>query len=110
MNKTQKRFKELLDKARKWNYPNTKLWKKHGEVRLNPDQSIDEIVIGNCDIHIEQMSDGHWWMGVYTGRRTKPHGNRKEVMHIRLFHKQDKPVVINCETDDGLITEGYFKT
>lgn len=86
----------------------TKKWKNHGEVRLNPDQSIDEICISNCDIHIEQMSSGGWWIGVYTGPRTGLRRNRKDVMHIRLFHKQDKPVHINCETDDGLITEGYF--
>jgi hypothetical protein len=91
-----------------------KKWKKHGEVRLNPDKSIDEIYIEKCDLHIEQMSDGNWWIGVYAGPRTgiKPkygkRRNRKDMMHIRLFHKQDKPVHVNCETDDGLITEGFF--
>lgn len=108
------RTKALIKKLFKERKATTKPWKKYGEVRLNPDQSIDEICIDNCDIHIEQMSDGHWWIGVYVGPRTgvKPkygnRKNRKDVMHIRLFHKQDKPVVIHCETDDGLITEGYF--
>lgn len=103
--RTKTLIKKIFTDHRK---ANTRKWKNHGEVRLNPGKSIDEIVINNCDLHIEQMSDGNWWIGIGTGRRTKPHGNRKEHMHIRLFHNQDEPVVINCETDDGLITEGYF--
>lgn len=91
-----------------------KKWKKHGEVRLNPDQSIDEIVINNCDLHLEQMDSGSWWIGINTGPRTgvKPkygkRRNRKDMMHIRLFNTNNRPVVVNCETDDGLITEGHF--
>ena len=27
---------------------------------------IDEIVMSNVDIHIEQMNDGCWWMGIYS--------------------------------------------
>lgn len=92
----------------------TKKWKKYGEVRLNPDQSIDEICIKNCDLHIEQMDNGSWWIGVYVGPRTgtKPkygrRKNHKDVMHIRLFNTKNRPVVVNCETDDGLIAEGFF--
>jgi hypothetical protein len=26
---------------------------------------IDEIVISDCDIHVEQMNDRCWWIGVY---------------------------------------------
>jgi hypothetical protein len=33
--------------------------------------------------------------------------NHKDVMHIRLFNAKNRPVVVNCETDDGLITEGF---
>lgn len=86
----------------------TKKWKNHGEVRLNHDKSIDEIVIKNCDFHLEQMDNGSWWIGIGTGRRTKPHGNRKEHMRIMIFNPKNKEVKVNCETDDGLITEGYF--
>lgn len=35
-----------------------KKWKQHGEVRLNPDKSIDEIVVKNCNFHLEQMDEG----------------------------------------------------
>ena len=34
------------------------------EVRRNPDQSIDEIIINGGNVHIEQMSDDGWFMGV----------------------------------------------
>ena len=31
----------------------------------NKDGSLDEIVVQNVDVHIEQMGNGHWWMGIY---------------------------------------------
>lgn len=33
----------------------------------NEDESIDEIVISNVDLHIEQMGKKFWWMGIYKG-------------------------------------------
>jgi hypothetical protein len=39
---------------------------KDVEVRLNPDGTIDEIVIGfeSASFHLEQMDDGQFWIGV----------------------------------------------
>ena len=34
------------------------------EIRRNKDGSLDEIVAQGCDIHLEQMSNSHWWMGI----------------------------------------------
>ena len=34
------------------------------EIRRNPDQSIDEILFAGGNVHIEQMSDDGWFMGV----------------------------------------------
>lgn len=34
------------------------------EIRRNPDGSIDEIVAHGADLHIEQMSDDGWYMGL----------------------------------------------
>lgn len=39
---------------------------KTGEVRLNEDGSVDEIVASG-PIHIEQMSEGQWWMSIGDG-------------------------------------------
>ena len=36
------------------------------EIRRNDDQSIDEIIICGGDVHIEQMTDDGWFMGVKT--------------------------------------------
>lgn len=36
------------------------------EIRNNDDGSLDEIVAHACDLHLEQMADGHWWMGIQT--------------------------------------------
>ena len=88
--------------------PKTVKWKQHVEVRLNEDGSIDEIVIDNCYIHIEQMSNGHWWIGIGAGRRCGPHKNRKDMMHVNLFNVKDKEIKINSESDDGIISIGFF--
>lgn len=34
------------------------------EIRRNPDGSIDEIVAKNCTLHVEQMSNDGWFMGI----------------------------------------------
>lgn len=34
------------------------------EIRPNPDGSIDEIAAEKCSVHIEQMSDDGWYMGI----------------------------------------------
>jgi hypothetical protein len=35
--------------------------------RRSDDPDIDEIVIENATVHIEQMSDRCWWIGIYRG-------------------------------------------
>jgi hypothetical protein len=34
------------------------------EVRRNDDGSLDEVVCSQAFVHLEQMSDNHWWMVV----------------------------------------------
>ena len=29
---------------------------------------FDELVVSNCDLHIERMDDGNIWIGVYQGK------------------------------------------
>lgn len=36
---------------------------------------IDEIVCPQCNFHLEQMSDGHWWIGIDT-----PGGQSLEIV------------------------------
>lgn len=43
------------------------------EIRLNDDGTIDEVLlyIGNqCVMHLEQMDDGYFWMGLYADAKT----------------------------------------
>ena len=75
-----------------------KKWKRNGEVRLNDDGTIDEIVLKNAHVHLEQMSNGHWWMGLTVNGI---------VMHVQLFNKNDHQVKVTAETDDGIICEGF---
>jgi hypothetical protein len=78
-------------------------WKDYGEVRLNHDGSVDEVVASNCDIHIEQMDDGHWWIGISAGPKrmwasiSKCY-NRIDTMHVNLSSKSK--VAIRVETDE----------
>lgn len=80
---------------------NIKQWKKHGEVRLNSDGSIDEIVVVKPEmVHLEQMDDGLWWMGITAGNI---------VMHVNISTKRNTPIHVNCETDDGIICAGFIQ-
>lgn len=67
------------------------------EVRRNPDGSIDEIVAKSADLHIEQMDNSGWYMGL-----TMPDGsywqfwfgakNRKSHVEFRhTEHSQAHP-------------------
>jgi hypothetical protein len=39
--------------------------KEQYEVRRNEDGTVDEIVSGNIEfLHVEQMDNGHWWIGI----------------------------------------------
>ena len=54
----------------------------------NTDGILDEIVLHNVDLHLEQMDDGYWWMGIY-GR-----DNEKTLL---LGFKSKKKIVLNIE-------------
>ena len=62
-----------------------------GEVRTNPDGSLDEIVARGVGIHIEQMDRDHWWMSI-----DGPDGRRLSVN----FMRRGKAIHATVE-DDG---------
>jgi hypothetical protein len=37
---------------------------KRWEIRRNDDGTVDEVVTEH--VHVEQMADGEWWIGIYT--------------------------------------------
>lgn len=41
-----------------WNY-------RDDEARPGERGEIDEVVLRNVNVHIEQMNDGCWWIGIY---------------------------------------------
>lgn len=47
------------------------------EIRINEDGTLDEIVAKQCVVHLEQMDDKHWWLGIYDGD--------SEVVHVEFF-------------------------
>lgn len=43
------------------------------EIRFNDDGSLDEVIVyvdGKCIVHLEQMSDVSWWVGLYAKGHT----------------------------------------
>ena len=56
-------------------YDGSMTWEKEGsslEIRTQGEladgrPALDEIVAEGAEIHLEQMSHGHWWMGLEAG-------------------------------------------
>jgi hypothetical protein len=57
--------------------------------QFNEDGSLDEVVIEDCTFHLEQMSDGHWWIGIY--QKDKPD------IHINLSTKRGAKIRANMQ-------------
>lgn len=72
-----------------------KFWNK-GEVRLNPDETVDEVVAEGVGVHIEQMSDDHWWMSI-TGKQ-----GRRMALN---FCRKGSRIHLTIE-DDGYCSSG----
>ncbi len=64
------------------------------EIRRNPDQSIDEIVIRGANVHIEQMSDDGWFMGVEAADGSYWQfwfGAKNRKSHVEFRHTETTP-------------------
>ena len=72
---------------------------KGGEIRLNDDGSIDEIVLPRCYVHLEQMCTGGWWLGLYVG---------DSFLNVVLTTRACKAAIkCTAESDDGKVSEGF---
>lgn len=70
------------------------------EVRLNSDNTIDEIVASDVkSFHLEQMDTGFWWMAI-----ERKDGQR---LTINLFNKRNATITCSAESEDGHICEGF---
>jgi len=38
-------------------------------IRRAADGALDEVVVSRCDVHVERMSEGGFWIGLSRGRR-----------------------------------------
>lgn len=79
-----------------------RFWNK-GEVRLNEDGTVDEVLAQGVGIHIEQMDDGYWWMSIDGKQR------RRMVLH---FVREGRGIRLSVG-DDGYHSSGVregFKT
>ena len=65
------------------------------QIRLNADGTLDEIVIDRCSIHLEQMADNAWWLGINRGS-----GQAATSLHITL-HTTRAPITATWG-DEGL--------
>lgn len=64
---------------------------KPAEIRNNSLGKLDEFFADNADIHLEQMNDGHWWMGV-----TMPDG---AMWHLNFSTKRNTAISVLAECD-----------
>lgn len=65
------------------------------EIRRNRDGSLDEVVAQNVFVHLEQMADNAWWMGVSTP-------DNAHLVHVNLYSER----VIEAEAEDQHVGEG----
>ena len=93
-----------------WDGRDTKQrWRRGAEVRLNTDGSIDEICVPRCAVHLEQMSDGFWWMGL-----TIP-GADQDTLGVQFSvgrsgkHKARR-IIVTAEDQNGGLCEGFRRT
>lgn len=59
------------------------------EVRTNDDGTLDEIVAKGVTVHIEQMSDTEWWMGIYKGKKRQRVVFFTDRAHIAAMTEED---------------------
>lgn len=62
------------------------------EIRNNSLGKLDEFFADNVNVHLEQMNDGHWWMGV-----TMPGG---AMWHLNFSTKRNTPINCFAERDE----------
>lgn len=71
------------------------------EVRLNGDKTIDEIIAESVDFHLEQMDNGHWWIGL------TPKSNPDNRLLINLGTRRNANIRCVAESEDGTVSEGF---
>lgn len=64
------------------------------EIRPNSDGSIDEIVARGCDLHIEQMSNDGWYIGIVASDGSAWQfwiGSKNRRSHVEVRHTETTP-------------------
>lgn len=64
------------------------------EIRRNPDQSIDEVIAHGCNLHIEQMSNDGWYMGIRASDGSYWQfwfGSKNRRSHVEFRHTEMSP-------------------
>jgi hypothetical protein len=69
------------------------LWNKGRE-------SVDEFIVHNCTVHLEQMSDTSYWMGIY-----KDGDELRRALMVNLSHRGRVPLVCTVEDDSDCMWE-----
>lgn len=70
------------------------------EIRRNPDQSIDEIIAKNCVVHVEQLSDDGWYMGIDGEDGSYWQfwfGSKNRRSHVEFRHTEMSPPEVEAE-------------
>jgi hypothetical protein len=63
------------------------------EIRNDNKGNLDEFIAKGCDVHVERMNNGHWWMGVDMPDGSLWHLNfsTRRNTEISCFAERDAP-------------------
>lgn len=73
--------------------PTARPWPGVGEVRCNPDGTVDEIVADGVSVHLEQLRDGQWWMML-----SAPDGT---ALRVVFTTRRGAAIVALAESEEG---------
>ena len=73
--------------------------KKYNEIRLDDKDKEDDIVIDGVDIHLENMNDRCWWLGVYKGNKRNAFWicTKRGKITVRLDENELKSKIVPYE-------------
>ena len=73
--------------------------KKYNEIRLDDKDKEDDIVIDGVDIHLENMDDRCWWLGVYKGNKRNTFWicTKRGKITVRLDENELKSKIVPYE-------------
>ena len=70
------------------------------KIRKNNDGSLDEIVAKDCQVHLEQMDNNHWWLSIANQNSSRElHVEFFDCKNVKITYDPQRLTTIGEETD-----------